>query len=277
MKKKKYQDETQEVINALVFKYGANFINQPNAKAWCEEVKLDPDLVTTERLREADAQVRGIAMEVVHAPPPKQVREDLINWLSPVTESFESDQSTFHIWATECGRYRIGRVIGAESRFTAMRREEGKRTEIIVKDDLQSLRAALNAIEKYHNFKYNRDSTKSNRETVIRYAEEEGLYELTNDPLVPKIDLSILDQPAEEKPKKKRDPTLNQSKDKFGSSPNSVPGKINEAITDEWRPVEEIVDSCKIPRARVKTHLNWLLGLGKVEQTGNRWRIKQND
>ncbi len=271
-KKSKPPDEVQEVINALVFKHGANFINQPDAKEWLDEVKLTIEQVTPERLKAADAKVKGITMEVVHKPPTKPVREDLIHWILPVEQPFENGVSTFHIWASECGRYRVARVTGAEPRFTSMTKEPGKKAETIIKDDMASLRAALNAIDKFHNFKYNREHTKSNRDKIIQDAEETGLYDLSGSPLVQKVDLEILKIPIEEKEKIKNQTPA--GKDKFGSRFGSAPAKINAAIHDEWRPFEDIVEDSKLPKPRVKAHLNWLLGLNKVEQTGNRWRVK---
>ena len=272
-------DDTQQAINALVAKYGTNFLNHPDHKEWLAEVKVTPEQITPERLKVADATVRGITLEALEKmasePPPKPIREDLITWLPPIKESFEDGLATFHIWKTECDRYRIGRVTDTEdARFVAMAKNSNG-AEVIVKNNLQSLRSALNAIEKYHNFKYTRDSTKSNRDKIVESAEEDGLYDLTDEPLVEKPDMSILDTPPPEKPKKEK--TAQVGRDIFGSKFGTIPAKINAALRDEFRPFENIVDDSGLPRARVKAHLFWLLGLGKVEQTGNRWRIKQND
>jgi len=68
-----------------------------------------------------------------------------------------------------------------------------------------------------------------------------------------------------EKPAKKSGVTRPRADaDKFGSSPDTVPGKINACISSAVKSVETIAEESGQGKVRVKGHLDWLVKTGLV-------------
>lgn len=160
--------DVQALADELVWRCGKNTWNRGDLPELMKECGL--------RDEELNDRIRERALENFQARYRRNLNAEKLNWTGPV-EQITASESEAHVWATECGMYRIMRVGGASPRYLVTAKiiaPAAKEREVA--NDLKTLREALERAEEYHQRQMDLPAVKSNKNRILDEAVLLGLH-----------------------------------------------------------------------------------------------------
>lgn len=221
----------------------------------------------------AQLGVRGnyLTPEKYDAPPkPPKVDNSKLNWSEPVFEA--GDLSKWHVWWSECGRYRIVRSIsncGMDPQFAAT---EGKKH--IIRTDMKSLQQAVYVVSNYHKAKYDQEFVTGNEVEVVSKAMAEGLNtlptleEITEKPQKKRREVE-LDAEGNPVPKPVREPKQSKETNYFGHRLGTRAVRLDDALSKKPQTMAEINKRANYDKP-CHGHLNDLIKRGLLAKTDDK-------
>lgn len=149
----------QEKLNQLILQHGDDLPGWINYHQILEASGIDKSLITESMIHKAQRFA-------------KKHRNSVLTWKEPV---LQNEDYPIHVWDTECGRYRIARIVSEESRYLAimMINAPGAR-ESIIANDLRNLKQSLLSVEEHLSNLTERE-VKMNAEEILGKSREMGL------------------------------------------------------------------------------------------------------
>lgn len=243
--------EIQEKVDALVWSHGGAVLERTDADVILSESGVARAWLTPQRLEKAILNAKRQIKQGVNPPPA------LLSWSEiPEQDTFQNGHAQYDIWRSTCGRYRVARVTGPESRFTVMAKMATSE-RIVNKSDLKSLARAFEVAEAHLRETMGREESESNAKQVVNLAESNGLSRLVprlsatdNTPVADFIESEDTMQ-VQEKSVRRMLRAIGNVAAAEEMSPERLLAKLNDgkdfqALIEDWTQPEEGSDDYKL-------------------------------